>query len=63
METLKRTMGIQAIIDLQALAGIEESRENAEKAWDGMSPHDRDNTMAAHAVLVSEPAERKRKRG
>lgn len=44
--------GIKAIIDLQAFAGITESKERAAEAWDNMKQHERDVTEAFHLELV-----------
>lgn len=51
MDNDEREDGINAVIDLQAAAGIEETREKAEAGWDAMSSAEQDNTMAAHKVV------------
>lgn len=50
----EREKGIEAIIKLQALANIEESREKAEKNWDLMNDWEKENTMAAYKVLIGD---------
>ena len=47
----ERERGIKAIIFLQSLAHITETRDNAEKGWASMSDSDRENTMAAFQAL------------
>jgi hypothetical protein len=49
-----REKGIQAIITLQLIAGIDEPRERAEKAWDEFSDFDKENTMVAHSIFFGE---------
>ena len=49
---MDREEGIDAIIDLQAAVGIEETREQAAAGWDAMSSDDQENTMAAHKAFV-----------
>lgn len=44
--------GIDAIIALQALAGIKESRKDARAGWYAMTPHMRSQTMLAYRALV-----------
>ncbi len=46
-----RQDGIQAIIDLQALAGVEESKEKAEAGWDAMSLEQQEQTILAHKMM------------
>lgn len=46
-----REQGVQAIIDLQKLAGIAEPRERAERGWDAMAEWERDATADAHRAL------------
>lgn len=53
-EELDREEGIKAIIDLQAVGGITETREAAEVGWDSMSLNDRKTTMEAHKVVCHE---------
>jgi len=43
--------GIQAIIDLQALAGITESQEDAERGWNAMSEDEQEQTLMAYEML------------
>ena len=51
---IDREKGIQAIIDLQKFAGIEEPRERAENNWDNnFTDFDKKNTMAAHSIFCS----------
>lgn len=50
-----RDEGIQAIIELQALAGIAESPEKAGLGWDGMSPTQRLTTENVHRVVCKQP--------
>jgi len=48
--------GIQAIIDLQAVAGIIETREHATKEWtEKFSDYDKDQTMRAHIIVCGGP--------
>ncbi len=49
---MNREKGIAAIIALQKLGGIEETREEAAAGWDALSDHEKANTMAAFEVLV-----------
>jgi hypothetical protein len=42
--------GIKAIIALQKLAGIEETEQAARKGWQGLSDHDKRQTMLAFAA-------------
>lgn len=53
-----REEGIRAIIDLQELDGVEESRASAERGWDSMSARGRRQTQIAHARLCLDPEER-----
>lgn len=50
---LYREKGIQAIIDLQKFAGIDEPRERAEKNWDKLNTLDKKKTMIAHKIFCS----------
>ncbi len=43
-----------AIIDLQSVVGKIETREQAERGWDGMQEWERQSTMDAHRVMFSE---------
>jgi hypothetical protein len=43
--------GIQAIIDLQKIAGITETPEKAKIGWNAMNDYDKETTLAAHKVL------------
>jgi hypothetical protein len=43
--------GVQAVIALQATAGIAESREKALLGWSKMSKEEKENTMAAYKVF------------
>jgi len=43
---LRRTRGIHAIIYLQALVGIEETKEKATAGWDAMTEAEKDTTLA-----------------
>jgi hypothetical protein len=47
--------GIKAIIMLQAMAGINESREDALKGWRKMSDSEKENTMAAFDIFKDMP--------
>ena len=49
--THDREQGIQAIIFLQAMVGITEPREKAEKGWDRMEEWERDSTMCAYSMF------------
>ena len=49
-----RDDGIQAIIDLQAAAGIEETKAQAEKGWDAMSLFEQEQTILAHKVVCND---------
>lgn len=51
MDNDDREAGIKAVIDLQAAAGIEETREQAQAGWDAMSNEEQENTMAVHSVV------------
>lgn len=46
-----REQGVQAIIDLQKLAGIDEPRERAERNWDRFAPWERQATERVHRKL------------
>jgi hypothetical protein len=46
-----RDDGIQAIIDLQAEAGIEETKKQAAEGWDAMSLDQQEQTILAHRVV------------
>jgi len=51
---IDREKGIQAIIDLQKFAGINEPRERAEDNWDNhFTDFDKKNTMIAHKIFCS----------
>ena len=47
----ERDKGIQAIIDLQTVMGIEETHEQASEGWDGMTESEQELTMNAHNVI------------
>ena len=49
-----REQGIQAIIDLQAAAGITEPRDRAARNWDAFRPSERVQTMTVHKLLFPE---------
>lgn len=51
MDINDREAGINAIIALQAMGGIVESREKAEKGWDAMTPREQQQTMAAYQLF------------
>lgn len=57
-ELLEREAGVQAIIDLQALVGITEPRDQAERGWDAMDQDDRRSTMLAHRATTGARAEK-----
>jgi hypothetical protein len=42
---MDREKGIQAIIGLQAVVGINEPRQKAEKNWDNFSDHEKKITL------------------
>jgi hypothetical protein len=42
--------GIQAIIELQGLVGITESKEKAERSWNKFSSGEKEQTMLAHSI-------------
>ncbi len=48
---LSKEAGIDAIIALQAIAGITETRIEAEAGWSAMPACEKQNTMDAYAVL------------
>jgi hypothetical protein len=48
-----REAGIKAIIALQKLTSIDETREQAEAGWDGMSEPEKRTTMQAYKELCS----------
>lgn len=50
---MDREKGIQAIIELQKFAGIEEPREKAEKSWDKFTETEKEKTMFAHSIFIS----------
>ena len=45
-EEKRRAKGINAIIYLQQLVGIEETREKAGAGWDAMTEHERASTLS-----------------
>lgn len=47
-----REQGIQAVIQLQAVAGINEPREEAEQAWDTMTDEQKERTMQTAASFA-----------
>lgn len=54
-----REDGINAIIELQRAAGIEESRDKATRAWDRMTERDRAQTTWVHRHMLGGFKERK----
>lgn len=46
-----REHGIQAIIDVEALAGIEVTPEQAADVWDSMIERDREHVTYAHRSM------------
>lgn len=48
---MDRQTGIEAIIYLQAMAGIKESQEAAARGWDGMSVSDQVATISTYALF------------
>ncbi len=50
-EEAARKKGIEAIIFLQGLVGITETREKAEAGWNGMQAWERTSTLQAYAVI------------
>lgn len=47
-----REEGIKAVIALQAMAGITETREQAEAGWDSFSDREKKQTMIASSLFV-----------
>jgi hypothetical protein len=45
--------GIDAIIALQKVAGLKETREAAERGWRGMDPWQREQTMLAFEAVCA----------
>lgn len=54
MDKLDETLGIKAIVALQALVGIKETESQARKGWHAMSTHDKKKTMLAYALFFSD---------
>lgn len=52
-----RERGIKAIIDLQSIAGIEETVLDAAAGWDAMSTEEREHTLNMHALLFGDKGE------
>ena len=50
-ELLTKEQGAQAIIDLQAIAGITESKDKAELSWGMMSDYEKSQTERAHKMV------------
>jgi hypothetical protein len=48
----EREQGIQAIIELQLMAGITESEEKASKGWDAMRDSEKESTTKAHQMFL-----------
>lgn len=46
--------GIKAIIALQKLAGIKETKVKARRGWVAMTKEERDETMRAYKILFPE---------
>ncbi len=53
-EACRREDGIRAIVALQKVAGIEEPRDRAERAWDAMTTHQRTWTLFVYKKLICE---------
>ena len=53
-EEKRRAKGINAIIYLQQLVGIEETREKASAGWDAMTEHERTFTLSLAKQYESE---------
>jgi hypothetical protein len=51
--------GVQAVIALQATAGIAETREKALRGWLGMDPSEREQTMLAYGVFFPKKGKKK----
>ena len=45
------TEPVQMVIDLQAVAGIKETREDALKIWESFSEEDKQTTIDMHMLL------------
>ena len=52
--TLTEEQGIQAIIDLQGYADIEETRAQAKAGWAGMSESEKIQTERVHRMLFAD---------
>jgi len=52
-EKSEREAGIEAIIYLQSIAGITETREEAEHGWDSMQDWERESTMRVFNLFHS----------
>ena len=52
---MDREKGIQAIIDLQSMMDIEETRESAEMTWDNFTEYEKTETMHHHRIYFSNP--------
>jgi len=48
---LSDEQGVQAIIDLQAKVGIEETKESAKAGWDKLSDFEKETTERAHIFV------------
>jgi hypothetical protein len=54
VKVFDREKGIQAIIELQAFAGITEPRERAEKSWDEFRDFEKEQTMYVYSIICKE---------
>jgi hypothetical protein len=51
---LAREAGVEAIMHIQAISGIRETREHAATEWDQMTKHERWQTMRAYELFGPE---------
>lgn len=49
---LNEKQGIEAIIKLQAMAGITETPEQAKKGWNSMSATEKEQTENAYNLMI-----------
>lgn len=51
-DTYSRERGIQAITELEALAGIEVTTEQAADVWDSLNEPDREHVTYSHRIIL-----------
>lgn len=59
MKDEQEAAGVKAIMEMQALAGINESEEEARAGWASLSEHERQRTLLAYDIVCKKKSAKK----